>query len=595
MDSEAEKPLFVEHQDLEKLRSIRESGLEFRRRRHPAWTENYMLYRGEVTYNRLTHRQSGHVPLMKSAIQSLLKDIDDAPMLYYESKDNDEQRELFFNEYWKYCSSVNKLEIQDIVDKKQVMIFGRSFKKLNIVDGVFSFDVIDPQDILVDRYVNPAILDSARFIVHQNIYKPLKDILENESYDKDERHKLEILKDSERGQLIQAENTQDMMERNERQEALGVENVSNPTLGESYIKLEEFHVKEFDEDKKRNIIMVYVVAQDSAVLLKAPLTSVLGDSGDHYWERFYPFTSWGSDPERTDFWSDGTADVIRPSNKIVDTFYSQLTENRTLRNFNMNYYDATKSPDFHPEVWTPEPWGWFPLPGKPEEVMKNVEVADLSESLDEIDFVLNISKEAVAASSTNQGAIEQKKTTLGEIQLAYSVAKERVRAMSVFYTDSWKEFGDKYVKLLESSNDLIDDVEITRRGKTGKRLWTRTISPKDWLTTNGYQTDVRMVSDKVQEDTEALNRLSAVQQFFPGNKALNSVIKKKALDFAKLSLDEKKEVLDEDKAQSEAPQSPMMPGGDQAGMGMGQGGTDIASIMANAGNTGGMPQLPNGV
>src|SRR3990167_9818435 len=137
----------------------KESAYNFRERRHDDWTDNYTLYRDKVLVNRLTQRQSVNVPLMKYSIQTLLKDVDYPPMLYFNNRDNDTQKEVFYNEYWKWRALENKLIVKDIVDKKQVFLGGRSFKKLNILNGHFYFEIIDYQDILVNRYVDPANID----------------------------------------------------------------------------------------------------------------------------------------------------------------------------------------------------------------------------------------------------------------------------------------------------------------------------------------------------------------------------------------------------------------------------------------------------
>lgn len=148
--------------EVESIKLHKESALNWRKRRHDDWTENYTLYRDKVIINRLTQRQSVNIPLMKQTVKTLLKDMDNPPLLYFENLDNDKQKEVFYNEYWGWTSDINKLIIKDIVDKKQVLLYGRSFKKLNVVDGRFFFEIIDPWDILIDRYVDPANLDSAR-------------------------------------------------------------------------------------------------------------------------------------------------------------------------------------------------------------------------------------------------------------------------------------------------------------------------------------------------------------------------------------------------------------------------------------------------
>ena len=112
--------------ELDLLKLNKESGFNYRERRQADWDENYQLYRDKVIINRLTQRQSVNLPMMKTAIQTLLKDVDDMPVLYFENLDNDKEAQVFKNEYWKYTSEINKMEIQDIVDKKQQFLYGRS-------------------------------------------------------------------------------------------------------------------------------------------------------------------------------------------------------------------------------------------------------------------------------------------------------------------------------------------------------------------------------------------------------------------------------------------------------------------------------------
>jgi hypothetical protein len=42
-----------------------QADIRYRERRHPQWTDNYLLYRDTLITNRLTQRQSVNVPLMK--------------------------------------------------------------------------------------------------------------------------------------------------------------------------------------------------------------------------------------------------------------------------------------------------------------------------------------------------------------------------------------------------------------------------------------------------------------------------------------------------------------------------------------------------
>ena len=86
--------------ELETLKLNKESGYNFRKRRQDDWLENYTLSRDKITINRLTQRQSVNLPLMKTVIKTILKDVDDLPVIYFENLDNDKQAQMFKNEYW---------------------------------------------------------------------------------------------------------------------------------------------------------------------------------------------------------------------------------------------------------------------------------------------------------------------------------------------------------------------------------------------------------------------------------------------------------------------------------------------------------------
>ena len=177
--------------ELQMLINNKESGYNYRQRRQEDWLENYTLYRDKVTINRLTQRQSVNLPLMKTTLRTLLKDVDDMPVLFFENLDNDKEAQVFQNEYWKWTGEQNHIDLQDIVDKRQVFHFGRSFDQWQIVDGKVKMTVQDPEDILVSRYTDPFDLHSSRFLTHTHIFVPLSSLKNNPDYDQKEVAELE--------------------------------------------------------------------------------------------------------------------------------------------------------------------------------------------------------------------------------------------------------------------------------------------------------------------------------------------------------------------------------------------------------------------
>lgn len=563
-NKEPHEELEILSDDVSMLMRHKKSAYDWQERRHSDWTENYTLYRDKVTLNRLTQRQSVNIPLMKTSIKTALKEVDDAPMLYFKNLDNDKDREIIYNEYAKHCFDYNKLILKDIVDKKQVFLYGRSFKKLNIVNGKFVFEILDPHDVLVDRYCDPTDIDTAHYVCHQHIFKPLSSLEAFEEYDTGAIMRLKSYMATNAGLLKADENLNTLTDRNDRMRQMGVPDVDNPVLGETYIELNEHYVKKWNDENKEEEFYLYVTAEGREVLFEKRLEEVIGITKDNFWRYHLPINSWGDDIERTDVWSDGMADTIRTPNKILNSWISQLVENRTLRNFGMNFYDATIE-GFNPQTYEPLPGGWYGLPGKPREVYERIDIPDLSEAIDEMEFILQVAEKASAATSIQQGATEERQITLGEVQLALANATERVKAMSIFYTEAWKDFGIKFDKMHEAAGDKIDDVTLYKKGVFNDEMYARDVKSSDWRSKAGYNVEVMSITQKEEEELVGLQKINAVSQMIPGNVPLMEIMQKKALEFAGLNPEEMQEVIEFERQKAQQPADPLLEQGAMAG------------------------------
>jgi|TARA_Y100000034_G_scaffold19875_1_gene22605 hypothetical protein len=538
----------IEDPELEMLVNLKTSHFNYRKRRQDDWTENYTLYRDKVTINRLTQRQSVNLPLMKMTIRTLLKDVDDMPVLYFENLDNDKQAETFQNEYWKKVGEVNKMDLKDIIDKRQVFHYGRSFDQMQITNGMPIFTIQDPTDMLIDRFVDPADIDTARSLIHTHIFVPLSSLENNPAYDKKAVAELINWHGTEMGLIKEAENQEMLSKKNEKMADMGLEDIESPILGEAYVELslnfvfrekENWHGTEFEDQ-----IFMYVTADDQKILQKAPLEEVIGKTKDHYWQTHYPYNTWADDVDRQDFWSDGIADIVRTPNKVLNSWFSQLVENRTLRNFGMHYYDSTAGEDFNPQTFNAIPWGWYGVPGKPQDLLQKVDIPDLSEALDEMTFVATMIEKATGATSTQQGSEVQRQITLGEVQLALGEAKERIKGMSKFYTPAWKSRGEKFLKLIEAAPDKLDAVKIYKKGRNTDEVFSREIEPTNWMTKSGYKARIWSQDEKNTQDGNALQKLNATVVNMPNNPKLLDIYQRKLLEFADLTPEENNEVMD---------------------------------------------------
>lgn len=525
--------------ELEMLRLNKQSGYNYRERRQNDWLENYTLYRDKVQINRLTQRQSVNLPLMKQTVRTLLKDVDDMPVLYFENLDNNKQAEVFQNEYWKWTLEQNKAELKDIVDKRQVFLYGRSFDQLQIVDGKIKWTIVDPEDILVDRYMDPTDIDSSRFLIHTHIFVPLSSLEGNDMYDQEQVAELKKWYGTKMGLIKAADNEKSLVEKNKKMADMGVVDVESPVLGETYAELtlhflyrenETMTDKDGEEREYREQLFLYVEADDMKILAKKPLDEVIGPTKDNFWQNHYPYNTWADDVDMQDFWSDGIADIVRTPNKVLNSWFSQLVENRTLRNFGMHYYDQTIE-GYNPGTFNPVPWGWYGVPGKPQDVLQKVDIPDLSESLDEMAYVVTMIEKATGATATQQGAQTERQITLGEVKLALGEAKERVKGMSKFYTPAWKERGIKFLKMIEAAPEKLDAVKIYKKGRNTDNIYGREIAPADWMTKSGYQTRVWSQDEKNAQDADSIEKMNAIKTNMPDNPVVDSVYKRKLLEF----------------------------------------------------------------
>lgn len=533
-------------QHIEKLKIDELADFQFQERRHDEWKENYQLDRDKVTTNRLTQRQSVNIPLMKGTLKTILANIDEFPAIEFEELGNDKQKEIFLNTYWDDFVIKDKLEIKDIVDKKQELLYGKTWRKLNISYGKPKSEVLEPYDVLIDRYADPAELETAHHLIHCNIFRTLGQLEANPNYDKQAINNLKIFYGSQNG-LISAEQTARLLQaKNERLGEMGVPDIDLPALGHTVVELRAYYVKIWDSLTEQDNIHVIVRCATETLMAK-PLKEILNID-------FYPFITWSSDPERNDHYPDGTADIVRTPNKVLNIWFSQLVENRSLRNMGMNFYDATAKEGWTPQSFDPVPFGWYPLPGKPSEVYQKVDIPDLSESLDEIGFVKGLVESATAATATTKGETDNNKVTLGEVELTLQAAKERISSISKFYMLAQKEFGEKWAKLVNANGDKIEAVKLYKKGFKGN-MYAKTVAPSDWRSEDGYSCRVVSSAEREQKDMQSIQKLNAIKTEFMGNTAFKKIYDKKLLDFGGLNPDEAKQVMD---FEEQNPQ-PMLP------------------------------------
>lgn len=529
---------------MERLQKEKKSGIELQKHKHEDWDDNMSLYRNKVRTNRLTQRQAVNIPLMKETIKTLLSKIDDAPNVAWKELSGDEEKELLYQEIWNAEFKEGNMEIVDILDKKNVLLCGFSTKKLNIEDDGISVSVLDAYDTLIDPLTNVWDIDSARFIVHQNIFRSVKDILADEKYSKAGKEDLKIWADSSPGITQGNVNKEQWKEKMARLKLMGITNKDLDYFagGDRLVGLTEHFTQVWDEKKKEFVKRVVVYADDKIELYNETLMDCIGVD-------FWPFVRWSEDPEINDVYPDSVADLVRAPNKVLNVWFSQMIENRTLKNFQMHWY--LPGQNYTPQTYTPGPGVMLPAPPGDDinKVIKPVEVSGLDDTLVAIQSLTQIVERGTGATAIEKGTSDLgAKTTLGEVQIKLGQAMERTTAMTKFYRRSWYELAVKWNKMMNANAPKF--LKLYKASRTGK-IYPKTVYRKDWVSQAGYEPTVSSTSEQETEATKGIQKFQFVLSQFPNNRALARIAQKRELEMLDLSPAELLEVENEEKKNSE--------------------------------------------
>lgn len=533
---------------LEKLKAEKKSGRDLQNRKHEDWNDNYELYRNRVKTNRLTQRQAVNIPLMKETIKTLLSKIDDPPNVEWKELGGDEEKEIIYQEVWNQQDKDNKLELIDILDKKNVLLYGISVKKLNIEKTGVSIGVLDIFDAVFDPLMKPWDIESARFIVLQNIFKSVREILADDRYSDKGKQELRVWADSPAGITQSGKNKEEWEKKMERLQAMGITHKDFPLFagGDRVVNLTEHFYTIWNVEKGEFERRVCVYADDQIEIYNETLEECIGVD-------FWPLVFWSEDPETNDIYPDSVADLVRTPNKVLNVWFSQLIENRTLKNFQMHWFLPTQG--YTPQTYTPGPGMMLPAPPGDDinKVIKPVEISGLDDTLTAIQSVIQIVERGSGATAIEKGEPEKGTQTLGEIQILVGKAGERALSMAKFYRMSWRELAWKWDKLMHANAPKF--MKLYKTSRSGK-LYPKRIYSGDWKSDVGYEPIVRSTSEQETDNTKGIQKFMFLLAQFPNNTALRKIAQKRMLEIVDLTPEELREVEESEKGQELMAQTP---------------------------------------
>ena len=534
-----------------KLQQEKTQAMEAQKRRHDEWNETYLLYRLKSQLNRLTMRNEACLPLMKGSIKTVHAQIALKPDVYFLDLDGDQDKEILINEKWNTDFKNCQMELLDKADKKQELLYGRTWEKLNWKDGKFQFEVKDIFTMLVDPAMKPHDIESATYIIETGIFRCLEDVLNDKNYDqvgKDELHSFYYPTSNtdyplvSGGMAIVGQNQEQQNNINERLESIGATNIDKVKAGSNIVISIDQHFTEIWNEKAKQWERYLCTMAEGSILLRAkPLYDVLGVT-------FWPFETWVDDLEPVDIYPDGTGDILRTANQMINVWYGQYMENRTLLNFGMNFYDSTAGDGWEPMAMDPRPGGWYPLPGKPQEVYQRVDVPDLGLANQQaISFLTQIAEKETASTDIEKGIIDNAKQTLGEVQIAVAKTRERTSSMSPYFNNNWERIAQKWYQITVAN--MGKQKETLYKKAPNDKMVGREITVEDIKSKRGYKIIVQNNNQRLIDIENGLNKLFAIKKEFPNNIPMNKAIQKRALKIVDLSPEEEQEILDFENSQ----------------------------------------------
>jgi hypothetical protein len=443
-------------------------------------------------------------------------------------------KSLIYQEIWDQNARDNKLELIDILDKKNVLLYGLSSKKLNIIKDGVSISVMDTFDVAYDPLMNPWDIESARFIINSNIFKTIREVLANPKYSKKGKEDLKTWMNSPAGIVMDAETKKLWEEKMERLKAMNVNSRDFVYFagGDRLVNLTEHYTKVWNTKTEKFEKRVVVYANDSIELYNDTLMNCIGVD-------FWPFVLWSEDPETNDIYPDSVSDLVRTPNKVLNIWYSQLIENRTLKNFQMHWFSPSEG--YTPQTYTPGPGMMLPAPPGDDinKVIKPVEVNGLDDTLQAIQAITQIVERGSGATAIEKGTPESGQQTLGEIKILVGTAMGRTTAMAKFYRMAWYELAVKWDKMMQANAPKF--LKLYKTSSSGK-VYQKRVFASDWVSSNGYQPTVTSLTEQETEQTKEIQKFQFVLQQAPNNNALRRIALKRELSMLNLTPEELKEV-----------------------------------------------------
>jgi hypothetical protein len=217
---------------------------------------------------------------------------------------------------------------------------------------------------------------------------------------------------------------------------------------------------------------------------------------------------------------------------------------------------------FIPQTYEPKPFGMYPSPGDPNQLIKQITIPDLGGTIEEMAFIRNIVERATSTPVVEKGISEPGQQTKGEVFLLATKATKGKSVIVKAYQRSWKEYAEKWFAIIDANTLTTSSLKLYKESFSGK-VFEKEVKAKDWKSKAGYKVKVLSTSEQEEEKTIAIQKWTIIKNQYPDNLALQKIANRRIWEILGLTPDEIKEAMafEEQKMKMPLPQPQLTPTG----------------------------------
>lgn len=508
----------------------------FKQGKVPTWQKNEEMYYSKKIRSGES-RANVALGRMQEFVHTLLSKIDNPLEFKFKKRKNAQmQRVELLNALKNTDKDKDNWDIKDIAGKKQAIIYGRAiYEYFATSEGGYTAHLIpvDVYDFLIDPNCGGIDIEEARYMGSWNVQldkRMLKEGKKNKQFfgwAVDQLVNEGTGNDGEASQE-QTNKTQRMYD----QRTIGQKSDYDPTKYRFWK-----WITTFQEDGLR----YYLLLNNSGTALRCvPLTDISPATPDNPLGA-YPYWSWASFPDLTEFWTPSHCDYVREVFMAQDVSVNQMLDNAEAINkpqkiVNVNVFDDLNTLKYRRDGIIP-----YKSEKRPDDVIQFVQVPSINTPIQVFNLLESIQEKASGVTAGAKGVADEE-GKVGIYEGNQAATADRFGLLNKSYAFGYKRFAKLYE--LGVRYNLTKKVAIDIVGPDGVEV--REISRRDIFRKNEEFAVLVEASNadaltSVQEKTAKMNFLVAATQNPNINSKKNTEFQAKIAGFNE---DEVSELMD---------------------------------------------------